>query len=594
MKTFRPLAIGFAFVLIVLLSMAAATVPTWYKGAFTRYSTNLWNFGPFTNSGNGSAAGSLTINDADDVTPIAGFDTNRSSGGWWGPGLAWTNNGTFIYPIGYPVSNAPATFGLHSGLSVGTNTLNIYRGADAFDAYSDINDDFGGNTFVEIGSGETNNVIAFVGIGAEYRSGQVQVTLDWNDTITHHFLEPNVDPLQGPSIVFQHSNQFSTVIGPFPTYGFSYAWDYRNNGSDQYHTVWSTNGPFSHIVASLTPQGVMSANGFIDNSGTPGQVVAYQGGGRLAATNPPLDLLAQSGAASGQVAEWNGSKWVPADVQGVTIPNTFTQTNIVANQLYTNTSGSLEIFRGAVRLVTAGVSGQSAFDVMVDQSGGNTFSLFARSAMNTIITSIAQNHTNDLTVALSNNAAWYTTNTSSGAGDSSALVPGTGQLIILSDGAAANVANASTTITINGTANHITSSAGAQSLAANRTWTLDVGSSVALVDANNAFTTASSNYWAIAPTYSTNLVWGPDFSKPESLISTNAAFTMVAPVGVDTTKKEAQWTLVNVTNTTAAAVLITAPANVHTVGTMYVTNWTAFWFQCYANAITNCYATPVF
>jgi hypothetical protein len=109
----------------------------------------------------------------------------------------------------------------------------------------------------------------------------------------------------------------------------------------------------------------------------------------------------------------------------------------------------------------------------------------------------------------------------------------------------------------------------------------------------NAFT--ASNYFSVSFDTSTNQNQiTPDFSLPEQLMSTNAAFTFLAPVGVNAGKVTAQWTLVMVTNTTAAAVLVTAPANCHAVGTMYVTNLTAFWFQCYAQKFTNCYATPVF
>lgn len=115
----------------------------------------------------------------------------------------------------------------------------------------------------------------------------------------------------------------------------------------------------------------------------------------------------------------------------------------------------------------------------------------------------------------------------------------------------------------------------------------------AYTDKNNAFT--KTNYEALNFTTSTNQNQvTPDFSVPEQLMSTNAAFTFLAPVGVDTTKTTVQWTLVNVTNTTAAAVLITSPANCHTVGTAYVTNLTAVWFQVYAQKFTNAFYIPVF
>jgi len=128
-----------------------------------------------------------------------------------------------------------------------------------------------------------------------------------------------------------------------------------------------------------------------------------------------------------------------AAVQGVTIPNTITPTNFVLNTVYTNLSGSVQLFDASVALITTGVNGNSAIDLMVDQAGGTTFKLQDRCAISTLVTSIAQNYTNNLTGALSNNATYYVTNSSTGSGDSSAIVPGTGELITLSDGAAAGL-----------------------------------------------------------------------------------------------------------------------------------------------------------
>lgn len=110
-----------------------------------------------------------------------------------------------------------------------------------------------------------------------------------------------------------------------------------------------------------------------------------------------------------------------------------------------------------------------------------------------------------------------------------------------------------------------------------------------------SFRSTGSNYFSKALSFSTNqnqVV--PDFSLPEQLMSTNAAFTFLAPAGVDTTKTEVQWTLVNVTNTTAVAVAITPPANCHGVGTLFVTNWSLCYFQCYAQKLTNLFCVPVF
>lgn len=123
--------------------------------------------------------------------------------------------------------------------------------------------------------------------------------------------------------------------------------------------------------------------------------------------------------------------------------------------------------------------------------------------------------------------------------------------------------------------------------------TNEVSGVVVQAPGNHVF--SSSNYFGVSFTTSTNLCTGvPDFTQPESIFSTNNAVVFAAPVGVDTTKKTAQWILVNVTNTTAAAVTITPPANCHLVGTGYVTNLTQCWFQCYGGAFTNLNCSPVF
>jgi hypothetical protein len=97
---------------------------------------------------------------------------------------------------------------------------------------------------------------------------------------------------------------------------------------------------------------------------------------------------------------------------------------------------------------------------------------------------------------------------------------------------------------------------------------------------------------ASAVTYSTNLsTMAPDFNKTYSTITTNAAFTFLAPLNVSSTL--AQTAVIWVTNSTAAAVVVTAPANVHTQGTWYVTNSTIFTFFNYPPFLTNAIALPL-
>jgi hypothetical protein len=112
---------------------------------------------------------------------------------------------------------------------------------------------------------------------------------------------------------------------------------------------------------------------------------------------------------------------------------------------------------------------------------------------------------------------------------------------------------------------------------------------------NNLISLGSNVFGSIS--YSTNqnqIV--PDFTpgKGFQLMTTNAAFTFLAPIGIDTTKTTVQTTAIYVTNTTAAVVIVTPPANCHAVGTMNVTNLTRFTFECYAQKFTNVFGVPIF
>jgi hypothetical protein len=114
-----------------------------------------------------------------------------------------------------------------------------------------------------------------------------------------------------------------------------------------------------------------------------------------------------------------------------------------------------------------------------------------------------------------------------------------------------------------------------------RYWTTDAASLVNVPAASIVYYTNSSTM-------------APDFSKPYSLISTNAAFTVLAPISVDSGKTKAQTTVFMVTNSTAAAVAITPPSNCHTQGVWNVTNLTSITFFQYGGAFTNAIALPLF
>lgn len=154
-----------------------------------------------------------------------------------------------------------------------------------------------------------------------------------------------------------------------------------------------------------------------------------------------------------------------------------------------------------------------------------------------------------------------------------------------------NASLANSSVTINGTANHITTTSATIALGGSST--LDVGTSIALRDAANAFT--ASNHFAGAVTTSTNSCNGiPDLSVIESDFSTNNAIVFGPPIGTDTTGKTVQWLLINAINTSGVAVPITAQGSVNVVGTPYCTNLTWGWYQCKAGVRTNLALVPVF
>lgn len=271
-----------------------------------------------------------------------------------------------------------------------------------------------------------------------------------------------IDPVG--SLEYMYSNRFH-FLTPSGTLSYTMQWpsflgppqgvlcDQDGSG----FLIWTNrpglNGIHITNVATTNIVGLISTNILGDNSGPDfsGAILSQKvvgGNGRprwtfdiSANTNLPLTGLAQSGANSGQVAEWNGTAWVAADVQGVTIPNTFTPTNFVLNTVYTNTSGSIQLVSASVALTTAAVTGDASMDFMVDQAGAATFKSESPVAISTTAAvTLAQKYTNFMACIISNNATYYFSNSSSGSGNVASIVPGTGKVTTLSDGAAAGVA----------------------------------------------------------------------------------------------------------------------------------------------------------
>jgi len=157
---------------------------------------------------------------------------------------------------------------------------------------------------------------------------------------------------------------------------------------------------------------------------------------------------------------------------------------------------------------------------------------------------------------------------------------------------------ANSSLTVNGTANHITTTSA--SIALGGSATLDVGSSVDLIDsaqtisASKAFT--ASNYIAGAQgTYTNANNTTPDFNVLSSTLSTNNNFKWLPPTHLDTTGKVEQWIITHVTNSLGSLITMTPPNNVHVCGggANNCTNWTEVrWQYIPPSGPTNYWVSP--
>ncbi len=69
--------------------------------------------------------------------------------------------------------------------------------------------------------------------------------------------------------------------------------------------------------SGIAPFGGFGTNTYLTNATTSGQIatnLAIVSGNISGATNLPTSALTQSGAAAGQVLEWNGAAWVPVSI----------------------------------------------------------------------------------------------------------------------------------------------------------------------------------------------------------------------------------------------------------------------------------------
>jgi len=106
------------------------------------------------------------------------------------------------------------------------------------------------------------------------------------------------------------------------------------------------------------------------------------------------------------------------------------QSNFVSGVKYTNVIGRPISVRALGFYVPASVAGLAAMDLQVDQTQSGTFSIMSRVGEQTIVGSIVDTNYGDMSAFIMTNAVYVFTNASSGAGNSSGLIPGSGQTIV--------------------------------------------------------------------------------------------------------------------------------------------------------------------
>lgn len=119
--------------------------------------------------------------------------------------------------------------------------------------------------------------------------------------------------------------------------------------------------------------------------------------------------------------------------QGGVIPSTntspvvLTQTNFISGKLYTNLSGRPIYVQATAALTGALVNGSSEMDLKTGD--GASMSVVSSAKKNTILTGLTISDQYQIGAYVSTNTVYTFTNTSSGAGNASSLVAGSGQVI---------------------------------------------------------------------------------------------------------------------------------------------------------------------
>lgn len=132
----------------------------------------------------------------------------------------------------------------------------------------------------------------------------------------------------------------------------------------------------------------------------------------------------------------NGVTWQPAT--NVAIGTTVTTTNFLTGTTYSNASGSVLLISSAYTNQIAAVLGNSTITVTISNAGYAAPTNYVL-GLNSLITSIAMVYTNSFSIPVSTNGIYSFANTSTGTGNVSGLVPGTGTITTIGNATASGV-----------------------------------------------------------------------------------------------------------------------------------------------------------
>jgi hypothetical protein len=362
------------------------------------------------------------------------------------------------------------------------------------------------------------------------------------------------------------------------------AWP-TGGGGNAFAYLFPSNATTTSIAFNGGLTGVLTGS-LVGNADTATALAAN--GANCSSGNAPLGVNA-SGAVESCFDVWTQAENTSAAyLSSIVVDSPLSGAGTSASHLTISTSGTWSGNAGtATALAANGTNCTSQAATGVDASG-NAEGCFTVSTFlypfpsNATSTSIAFNGglTGVLTGSLVGNASTATalaangTNASAGNAilgvDASGNAEGAFDVWTEAENTAAAYAAQATTITVNGTANQITSSAGAQSLAANRTWTLSIPSQFNIQNAST--TNLSANTLAVGGTGTTSIALDGTLK-----IQTLTGLLKAASGVVSTASNGTDYTLVSAqscTNQVITALTASGASTCSSIANAMITNGT--------------------